>query len=174
MDTTKYQLHYASEKHGNFYAAIDPNNYHLSRYVAAGVQNIYSASGSTKDYLDAMTAQMLDIINTGATGRIISDMAVLVNNIRYRLNHPIDQDAAIRMGCIYLIHEDENPDEVNPVWVTRKLGMVKEDAGLYDCFFTVGVTHTPSWKEALSDLGEMQTYLNRRNEALASLSIQSP
>jgi hypothetical protein len=172
MDTTKYQLHYTSEKHGAFYVAIDPNNYHLSRYVAAGVQNIYSASGSTSEYLDAITSQMLDIINTGSKERIISDVSVLTNNIRYRLKYPVDQDCAIRMGAIYVMHEDENPDEVNPQVTSKKVQWAKEDAGLYDVLFTVGVTHTPSWIEPLKDLGEMQTYLSRRNEALTALNIQ--
>lgn len=172
LDITKYQLAYTSDKHGKFYTAIDPNNYHVSRYVAAGVQNIYAGAGTTKDYLNAITQQMLDIVNTGNKERIISDMAVLVNNIRYRLQYPVDQDAAIRMGCIYIIHEDEDPDEVSAQWMQRKMEMVKDDPQLYEVFFQVGVTYTPSWIEALKNLGEMQTYLNRRSEALTSLSIQ--
>jgi hypothetical protein len=172
MDTSKYALHYTSPVHGNFYTAIDPNNYHLSRYVAAGVQNIYSSSGSTRDVLDALTQKMLDIINTGSTGRIISDMSVLVNNLRYRINYPIDADAAIRMGAIYVIHEDENPDDVSPAWTDKKLKMTQDDRRLYEVFFSLGLISTESWKERLIDLERMTSYLNERRTALASLSIQ--
>lgn len=172
LDPLKFELYYTSAKHGNFYTAIDPNSYHLSRYVAAGVQNIYSGAGTTAEYLDSITNQMLEIINNGSTIRIISDMAVLVNNIRYRLKYPVDAEAALRMGCIYLIHEDEDPFEMNPSWVTKKLKMIEDDAELYEKFFFVGVTHTPSWKEPLKDLGEMQTYLTNRQSALTSLTIQ--
>ena len=171
MDTTKYQLIYTSPKHGNFYTAIDPNGYHLSRYIAAGVQNIYSGAGSTKEYLEAITEQMLEIINTGNKGKIISDLSVLVNNIRYRLSSPVDADAAIRMGAIYVLHEDEPTDEVNAGWTSKKMKMVLDDRELYELFFSEGVKYTPSWIEALSDSEEMSLYLKRREQALASLSI---
>lgn len=171
MDTTKYKLIYTNE-HGNFYVAIDPNNYHLSRYVAANVQDIYASCGTTPDYMDSITNRMLDIINTSNVDRIKSDLSVLVNNIRYRLKYPVDQDAALRMACCYIIHEDENPDEVNPHWMQKKLEWCKSDGKMYEVFFSHGVTFTPSWKERLSDLGEMTVYLNQRNEALMSLNTQ--
>lgn len=174
MDTTKYQLIYISPKHGKFYTAIDPNSYHLSRHIAAGVQNIYSGAGTTKDYLNAITEQMLDIINSGNKAKIISDLSVLVNNIRYRLSSPVDQDAAIRMGAIYVLHEDEPADEVNAAWTSKKMKMLLNDRELYELFFSEGVEYTPSWIEPLSGLGEMTPYLKRREETLASLSIQSP
>lgn len=153
------------------YAPIQTANYHMSRYVAAGEQNIYSASGATKDYLDKISQQMLDIVNSGDKSKVISDIAVLCNNLRYRLKYPVDADCAIRMGAIYSILPDEPADKCELAHLNRKLGMAKNDPDLYAFFLNMGVASTPSWKELLTGLEPMDEYLKNRAAVLQGLTI---
>lgn len=153
------------------YAPVQTASYHMSRYVAAGEQNIYSASGATKEYLDKLTGQMLDIVNTGSKDRIISDIAVLCNNLRYRMKYPVDADCAIRMAAIYAILPDEPADKCELVYINRKLELAQKDPDLYSFFLSMGVASTPSWKESLMDLEPMNEYLKNRAAVLQGLTI---
>lgn len=174
-DNPAYTPVFTSTVHNvTFYQPKDVNKYHVSRYIAAGAQNIYASCGTTKEYMDAITSNMLDIINTGNAKRIISDMAVLVNNLRYRLKHPVDEDCALRIGAIYSIMETENPDEVNGMVTTEKIKMCRTDAALYEFFFHLGLVSVPAWQGQLNSLEEMPAYLTKRNEALMSLSLSPP
>lgn len=153
------------------YAPVQTASYHMSRYVAAGEQNIYSASGATKDYLDKLTSQMLDIVNTGNRERVISDIAVLCNNLRYRMKYPVDADCAIRMGAIYAILPDEPADKCELVYINRKLELAQKDPDLYAFFLSMGTASTPSWNGLLTDLEPMNEYLKNRAAILQSLTI---
>ena len=62
--------------------------YHMSRYVAAGAQNIYSGGGATKDLLAAMMDKMLELCNDEKNVKNLrTDIATLANNIKYRLRY---------------------------------------------------------------------------------------
>lgn len=174
-DNPDYKQVFLSQVHGvPFYMPSDSataNGYHLSRYVAAGEQNIYSASGATKDYLDAITQQMLDIVNKQTADRVKSDIAVLVNNIRYRLKHPVDNECALRMGAIYTFMDGEDPNECKGLWIDKKVKMALEDADLYTFFLHMGVTFTPAWSEQLTLLETMTEYLSKREADLRTLQL---
>lgn len=110
-------------------------DYHISRYVAAGSQNVYSASGATKDYLSALITAVQTICNdenTRNTWR--TDIGTLMNNLQYRLQYPVDEDCAIRMGAIYALQEGEDPGIINPKLIEDKVKLARKYPDLYTFF----------------------------------------
>src|SRR5690606_1498497 len=155
-DATKYQVVFESKVHGvKFYTPANDTDYHLSRYVAAGAQNIYSSAGATREVLEAIADNMLQIVNADGnrTPSIKTDIGVLANNIKYRLKYPVDEDCAIRMGAIYCFMDGENPDEMHDLYTRKKMdyakgsadGKIPADPELYSFFLTLGVQSTPAW-----------------------------
>lgn len=165
-----------------FYMPEDPaNGYHMSRYVAAGAQNIYAAAGTTKELLEAMMDKMLELCNDEKSLKTLrTDVATLANNIKYRLRYPVDEDCAIRMGAIYTFIEGENPDLTEDHWTRRKMTLAKGDAlqniapdpELYAFFLSIGLPYTPAWS-GLSDTLNNSNYFSQRTEALNALMPQS-
>lgn len=175
---TDYKVIFKSEVHGiSFYAPAQGSDYHMSRYVAAGAQNIYSASGITKELNEKILKQILSITNKERNSDTLkTDIGVLINNLLYRMRYPVDEDCALRMGAIYCFMEGEDPDKVNPVTTERKIALCKgdgtttHDPDLYTFFLTLGVMYTPAWKELDKDLINTDYFRNRR-EALNGLTI---
>jgi len=153
------------------------NGYHMSRYVAAGAQNIYASGGATKDLLSAMMDKMLELCNDEKNVKNLrTDIATLANNIKYRLRYPVDEDCALRMGAIYTFAEGEDPDTVDDFWTARKVAWAKGDASqnispdpeLYAFFLSIGIIFTPAWKEQSAILTDLN-YFKERTEQLNSL-----
>ncbi|OSZ79128.1 hypothetical protein CAP35_13005 [Chitinophagaceae bacterium IBVUCB1] len=156
------------------------NGYHMSRYVAAGAQNIYAAGGATKELLAAMMDKMLELCNDEKSVKTLrTDIAMLANNIKYRLRYPVDEDCALRMGAIYTFAEGENPDTTEDYWTNKKLLLAKGDAtqgiladpALYAFFLSIGVPYTPAWSEQLATLTDTN-YFSQRKELLNALMPQ--
>lgn len=151
------------------------NGYHMSRYVAAGAQNIYAAGGATKDLLAAMMDKMLELCNDEKSVKTLrTDIATLANNIKYRLRYPVDEDCALGMGAIYAFAEGEDPDATEDYWTARKVAWAKGDVAqnippdpeLYAFFLTIGITSTPAWKEQsgiLTDSSYFKTRMDNLN-----------
>lgn len=178
-DNPQYKEVFYSHVHQlRFYMPADiANGYHMSRYVAAGAQNIYAAGGATKELLNAMMDKMLELCNDEKSVKTLrTDIATLANNIKYRLRYPVDEDCALRMGAIYCFAEGENPDTVEDYWTNRKLLLAKGDATqgikpdpeLYRFFLTIGVPYTPAWNEQ-SDILNDTNYFSQRREMLNAL-----
>lgn len=153
------------------------NGYHMSRYVAAGAQNIYAAGGATKDLLNAMMDKMLELCNDEKNIKSLrTDVATLANNIKYRLRYPVDEDCALRMGAIYTFAEGENPDTTEDYWTVKKVAWAKgntvqnipPDPELYSFFLSIGIVSTPAWKE-LSDTLTDSNYFKIRTANLNAL-----
>lgn len=156
------------------------NGYHMSRYVAAGAQNIYAAGGATKDLLAAMMDKMLELCNDEKSVKTLrTDIATLANNIKYRLRYPVDEDCALRMGAIYTFAEGEDPDATEDYWTARKVAWAKGDVAqnippdpeLYAFFLTIGITSTPAWKEQSGILTD-SSYFKTRMDNLNGLQPQ--
>lgn len=156
------------------------NGYHMSRYVAAGAQNIYASSGATKDLLAGMMDKMLELCNDEKSiNNLRTDIATLANNIKYRLRYPVDEDCALRMGAIYTFAEGENSDTTEDYWTARKLVWAKGDASqnippdpeLYAFFLSIGIEFTPSWKEQSATLTD-SNYFRTRMDNLNGLQPQ--
>lgn len=153
------------------------NGYHMSRYVAAGAQNIYAAGGATKDLLAAMMDKMLELCNDEKSVKSLrTDIATLANNIKYRLRYPVDEDCALRMGAIYAFAEGEDPDATEDYWTARKVAWAKGDVAqnippdpeLYAFFLSIGITSTPAWK-GQSDILIDSSYFKTRMDNLNAL-----
>lgn len=182
-DSNLYTEAFNSTVHGvKLYIPATDTDYHLSRYVAAGAQNIYSSAGATREVLEAISDRILAICNAdkkqGDTWR--SDISTLMNNVKYRLQYPIDEDCALRMGAIYSFLEDENPEECNDTYTRKKVTMAKGDSikgipadpELYAFFLSLGVQSTTAWKE-YGHLLDDTDYFQKREETLKSLTPQS-
>lgn len=153
------------------------NGYHMSRYVAAGAQNIYASGGATKDLLNAIMDKMLELSNDEKNvNHLRTDIATLANNIKYRLKYPVDEDCALRMGAIYSFADGEDPEQTEDFWTNKKLAWAKGDASqniapdpeLYSFFLNIGIVSTPAWKE-LSDTLTGTNYFKIRTEHLNAL-----
>lgn len=154
------------------YAHAQSSEVHVSRFVAANAQNIYSGAGATKEFLSAIIEKMLDLVNDDKsnTKRIKSDISVMCNNIRYRLQYPVDEDCLIRMGALYTYLEGEDPDKVLDSFTNKKMQYAKEDSGLYDFFILLGLNATEAYKPLLP-VTNVSEYLTRRKEALQALTL---
>lgn len=179
----KYKEVFYSTVHNlRFYMPEDiATGYHLSRYVAAGAQNIYSGAGATKDLLDALMDKMLERCNDEKNLKNLrTDIAVLANNIKYRLRYPVDEDCALRMGAIYCFIDGEDPDTTEDYHTRRKVMLAKGDNAqnippdpqLYAFFLSIGIPYTPAWSE-LSDTLTSTSYFSQRQETLNALMPQS-
>ncbi len=156
------------------------NGYHMSRYVAAGAQNIYASGGATKELLSAMMDKMLELCNDEKSIKNLrTDIATLANNIKYRLKYPIDEDCALRMGAIYTFVEGENPDMTDDYQTTRKVSWAKGDAAqnippdpdMYAFFLSIGIAFTPAWKDQSAILTD-SNYFKARKDNLNGLQPQ--
>lgn len=175
-DNPTYKQVFFSEVHNLPIYALENNaKYHLSRYIEAGAQDRYSAAGATKEYLDNLTAKMLERLNAEKNDTTLrTDMAVLVNNLRVRLRYPIDEDCALRTGAIFTFIEGEDPDSIHSYWINRKLdlckgsidGKIPPDPALYTFFLSMGHQLTPSWENILSPSETMSEYLEKRTDTL--------
>lgn len=154
------------------------NGYHMSRYMAAGAQNIYAAAGATKDLLEHMMDKMLELCNDEKSLNMLrTDIATLANNIKYRLRYPVDEDCALRMGAIYTFAEGEDPECTDDLWTARKVAMAKGDVShdilpdpeLYTFFLSIGLESTPAWKEQLDILSDLNYFKTRKDNLNALL-----
>lgn len=151
------------------YQPADGQGYHTSRYVAAGAQDIYSASGSTKEFIERVANHVKQICeDQNNKVQLRTDTGTLMNNLLYRLRYPVDEDCAIRMGAIYCLLEDEDPEQVNPMLTEQKVKLAHKYPYLYTFFLTVGIIFTPSWKDIDPNSLDGQ-YFQERREALKSL-----
>lgn len=168
------EVFYSKVHDVRFYMPENEANYHISRHIEANRQNIFSAAGVTKEHLDVITQEMLRLCNAEKIdANLRTNMAVLVNNIRVRMKHPIDEDCALRMGAIWTFMEGEDPDSVHRVWIDKKIDMCKgskPDPELYDFFLSMGVALTPSWSELPALSETMSDYLTRRAQMLRDVT----
>lgn len=151
-----------------FYAPSAISVYHTARYVAAGAQNIFSSAGLTPELLKALADHALEANNK----RDSNAVAVYLNNIKYRIAYPVDEDAALRMAMILTFVPGEDPDKPEPHWTAWKLEQVKKDPAAYSFFLHKGLQNTPAYSNYLAEISPSS--LMQRREALAALSIPPP
>jgi F0F1-type ATP synthase gamma subunit len=139
------------------------NGYHLSRYIAATAQNIYSSCGITPEILKAILDKITDSINKNK----LDEVAVYTNNLKYRLSYPVDENAALRMALIFSFVDGEDPNKCEAHWTQYKLNKVIEDPEAYTFFLSKGVINTPVYSEYLQEISPSS--LEQRKQALTSL-----
>ncbi len=181
-DNPKYKVVFTSKVHNiDFYQPVDVSQYHLSRKIAAAAQDIYSQSGATKETLESLMKRLLEGVNKEKNDiNFRSDVAVIANNILYRLKYPVDQHCGVRMGAILTFMECENPEEMQDLFTQKKLemalgngGTIKADPELYAFFLNMGILFTPSYADLLDTLAD-KDYWEQRMKNLQGLTPTSP
>ena len=180
-DNPKFKLQFQSKKfdvQGNilkegaeplcFYSLIDLSSYHISRYIAANAQNIYSNSGVTPEVLNALCDKMIQAVND----KKIADVAVLANNLKYRTKYPVDEHAILRMAMIYMFVENEEEDKCENHWTEWKLAKILEEPEAYSFFLPIGLQFTPVYSEYLQEISSNS--LSQRAETLKTMLPSIP
>src|ERR1043165_766903 len=90
---------------------------HTKRYAEIFYQQIYANSGANAEVLRQTYQEMLDRCNDMKNAKTFrTDMSALVQSLMYRLEYPVDQHCAIRMGCICSFMEFDTVDVAgNPI-----------------------------------------------------------
>jgi hypothetical protein len=166
-----------------FYVPSDTSTgFHVSRVVGAQAQDIYSGAGATKETIDLITKAMLDLLEDEGKARIRTEGALLMQNLRYRLQYPVDEDCLVRMGAILTFMESpdygfEEHDSLLAHHTELKLRLAKggekkgPDSKLYAFFLSMGAAYTPSYN-GLSDICLDLEYHQQRAETLQSMTPQ--
>ena len=162
-DNPAFTVVFHSKVHNlDFYEPATDTQYHLSRYVAGGAQNIYSAAGLTPALIDTILGEMEKAVNNNK----LSEVAVWINNLKYRLRYPCDEDALLRMAAIFTFIDGEDPEKVEPHWTETKVQFIKEDPEAYTFFMKVGIAHSTTYSE-LPGVASPAYFQNRREELRA-------
>lgn len=152
-----------------FYMPTETTAYHKSRELAMNGQDIFSRCGIDPETLKAYAQQLLDVSNgTKSKDTLRSDCGVIATNILLRLQNPVDELCAIRMGAIALIHEDEDPNTCTAAWIKRKTDMALANPDMFTFFLHTGIAFTPEYNNLLRGL-EAEEYLTKRAETLKLL-----
>lgn len=176
-DNPKYKVVFESKVHGlKLYAPVVITDYHIERSIAAQAVNIYANAGITKELLRQYLQKMIGILNDADLKTVRTDIAVLCNNLLYRTAYPVDDDAAIRLGCIYTFLENEDPDTYSLSTTQYKEQLARgeadldlpNDPDLYAFFLSLGLQSMPSYEPLLPNLPE--NYFEKRKQTLNGLS----
>lgn len=147
--------------------------YSKQREVEANHQLIFSNSGATSDVLRTVMTEILTRCNDEKNKSIRTEIGALAQSILYRLEYPVDQNCALRMGAILSFMEDgdisEPEDKAELFWVNKKVELALEHRELYDFFLSWGIVNTPKYSE-VSDILNDSSYFVKRMEAILSLT----
>ena len=162
-DNPNYQPAITTAAGTTFYAPASDTAYHQSRYVAAAAMNIYCNAGITPELL----VKILDEMEKAVNGNKLSDVAVWINNLRYRTRYPVDEDAAIRLALVFFFVEGEDPNKVESHWTEHKLKLVKEDPAASTFFMEYGIQSSPTYSALAEEIS--LSSLMKRNSDLQAL-----
>lgn len=163
-----YKLEGAFDKYRIYTPTNIAEGYHLSRKVQADHQVIYSNSGATSEQLNMAMDAILQYCNdSGKLDR--TNIAVIANDIKYRLAYPVDEQCAIRMGAILSFVEwdgvSEDPNKYDAFFTNIKVDLAMSNPDAYTFFLSWGIANTPKYREHLDILTSMD-YFSKRKEAL--------
>jgi hypothetical protein len=157
--------------------------YHVSRVVGAQAQDIYSQSGATKETLELIVGRMMELLeDESSKARIRTEGSLLMQNLKYRFQYPVDEECLVRQGALLTFMESDRygTEDANTLvahFTELKLRLAKgadktpADPALYAFFLSMGAASTPSYSE-LSHISLDETYHHQRAEALRSMTPQ--
>lgn len=152
----------------NVYICADPNSYHMTRYVEAQNQQIFASCGVTKDKLKAVTDEIIRICNDESAKAVRTDVGALANMLQYAMKYPLEEQCAIRMGCVLSFIDGEEPNKVNQAKEQEKLSLALRNTDAYDFFLHWGLSNIPEYKTILDTLTNSD-YFNQRKDTIRSL-----
>lgn len=192
MDTSLYKL--ALEINGvKAYVPTSVDKYHTSRIMQLEHLYIYAQAGCTKDVLVGIVDAILERVNGEKYKTERSDIAVLCNNIKYRLQNPVDEMASLRMGFVCAFLEVDTREMIDTPEIGRPTitGSLKSEDPLQaqsDYYAKLKedlCASSPEWHSFFLHLGVIQygdllksydtssesDYFRKRREALRGLSL---
>lgn len=155
-DNPSYRPVYATSDGIVFYEPAADTNYHNSRLVAAGALNIYAGAGITPQLLEKVLDEMEKAVNTNK----VVDVAVWINNLRYRKRYPVDEDVALRMAAVFTFLQGEDPNRTENHWTERKVAVMKADPEAYSFFLPMGIANTAAYRNLAETIS--QSYFQQR------------
>lgn len=136
-------------------------------------QDHYSRCGVSREVLKSLTDKMLEVVNGQFnTTTFRSDIAVIANNMQYRMSNIVDEECILRMAAIGLMLVNEPPDEVSEVWTGRKIALAQQHTEIKAFFLRMGIAFTPEYANLLRGL-EAAEYLRDRQIVLDGLTLPS-
>lgn len=159
------------------YLPLNITDYHKSREVEANVQNTWSNSGVTPEYLAAICDEGLKMFeNDPKNENLRANGIAILNQIKYRTKYPIDGLCSLRMGAILSFVEWEEdgkiisePEIITYPWIKKKMDLAHDPNNweLYNFFFQLGLYNTEAYLSRLEDL-KKPDYSEQRNEIIQS------
>lgn len=176
------------------------DGYSAQRFVEAMNQQIYANAGANKEVLQEVMNEVKRRCNDEKNKSIRTEIGALVESVLYRLQYPVDQHCAVRMGAILCFMEEdiqdkltqsteregsvtvatspkyvlsEPEDKIDSVWLQRKETLAFSDQKFYDFFLTWGIVNTPLYREHF-DILKDSDYFNKRMETIRSLTPIKP
>lgn len=150
------------------YTCTDPNGYHMTRYVEAQNQQIFASCGFTKEKLQAVTDEIIKICNDGTKQAVRTDVAALANMLQYCMQYPLEENCALKMGCVLSFIDGEDPNKVHPAKEAEKLALALNNPEAYTFFLSWGLSNIPEYRKIL-DISTSSDYLVKRKETMRSL-----
>lgn len=149
------------------YTLKDVNKYHLSRFIEAQNQSILASCGMTKDKLKAIAEEIVRMCNDSEAKKVRTDVGSLANLILYSIKYPVEQECALKVGCVLSFIEGEDPDKINSTYEQEKLKLARENPEAYTFFLSKGIANIPEYYEILSTSGGMD--FSKRQETIMAM-----
>lgn len=162
------------------YVPVDEKvGYNTQRFVSIQRQSLFASSGTTPELLSSTLDEIIKNCNEqGEVGTRFTDIGLLANMLKYRLQHPIDEHCSLRVGmlCTFLEYKEgdvwysEPKGAPHPVFEDIKFEMAMQNPDVYDFFLGLGVYSTPSYRNHWHILEEEEDYWRKRKEVLENFS----
>lgn len=157
------------------YIHSNPMELHTTRYVEILNQQIYANAGATKETLQEAIDEILLRCNDMKNQKTFrTDIAAIAQSLQYRLQYPVDQHCAIRIGALCSFYEEdiydggklvktisENPDKFDGFFQQKKEMIALNDPDWYSFFLTWGIVNTPEYNNRLDTLTDTDYFVKR-------------
>lgn len=142
------------------FVPINTTDYHMSRYIESSKHAKFSSIGITPELLKRHLDAIIDVCNVTAEQKTLrTDIGALANAIKMRMEYPVDDLCAIRIGISLTFAQitdssgniiTEDPNKVEYYWMKRKEELAIDNPDLYAFFLGMG----------MSSLGKSIEHLN--------------
>lgn len=190
-DNPEFELKASSGKY-RVYTLVNLMEMHTTRFVELTDQQIYAASGATPETIQAVCDAGISLCNDTIPNETLkTDIAQLLNSLKYRLQHPVDQHCSLRMGATasFIEYDDvrEVPDPANPTgppikepytvteplvynsfYREMKVRLAMENPDLYTFFLSWGVALGDKYKSHYHSLTDPD-YFSKRAETIRTV-----
>ncbi len=155
-----------------FWIPSETTSYHKGREMAMQACDTYSRCGISREVLSSFAETMIEFANKQLNvDTLRTDLGVIANNIKYRLNNIVDEQCALRMGAIACFIDGEDPNQVSEAWTQKKLAYAANNPDVHAFFLDMGIAFTPEYVNLLRGL-TAEDYLKERAIMLDMLTLK--